>query len=362
MNKITIIGGGVAGASTAIKLAEKTEPSQITLIDKKTDFNKACSGILTFAVDELIKIPKDVIVSKVEDFKIIAPNGETLELRFKKPDIVCERAKLNEHLNNLAFDKGVNILRPAELINIQKNSVGVKTKDGNSSIPTKYLVGADGAHSTVAKLAGIYGSRKFFVGAKAIIKKEHDNAIEVYPGIGCFSWVVPHGSEHVEAGAMSYPGQGAVFDKFLKQIGGKAVSKEGAMIPVHNPLIKTETVYNDIKTYLIGDSAAMVKATTGGSIIQSFIASQCLAESIAENKKYCVEWRKKLGIELFTHLQIRKTLDKLTEKEWSELIKKLESIKDIMESKTRDNSASMILKILLNKPSLLRFGFKMFYA
>ena len=56
--KVTIIGGGVAGASTAIKLAEKLKnPNVIRLIDKNSGFNKACSGILTFAVDDLIKIP-----------------------------------------------------------------------------------------------------------------------------------------------------------------------------------------------------------------------------------------------------------------------------------------------------------------
>jgi len=83
--KVTIIGGGVAGASTAIKLAEKLKnPNVIRLIDKNSGFNKACSGILTFAVDDLIKIPNEVIVSKVKRFRIHAPSGEFLELEFKR--------------------------------------------------------------------------------------------------------------------------------------------------------------------------------------------------------------------------------------------------------------------------------------
>lgn len=363
--KITIIGGGVAGASTAIKLAEKIEPSAITLIDKSSHFKKACSGILTFAVDDLIKIPQEVIVSKVKNFRIISPNGEKLEVSFKKPDIVCEREKLNEHLNNIAQDKGINILRATELKQIEQNSVVVKKiKDGASlaSLKTTHLVGADGSQSTVAKLTGIYGSRNFFVGAKAIIKKEHDNAIEVYPNIGCFAWVVPHGENHVEVGTMSYPSQGAVFDNFLKKIGGEIISKEGALIPVHNPFVKTFTEFKGIKTFLVGDAATMVKATTGGSIIQSFIASQTLADSIVENKNYGFEWRKKLSFELLTHLKVRKVLDKLSEKDWNILITSFQSdkIKDILETETRDHPTKLVLKTLLNKPSLMRFGLKIF--
>lgn len=362
MNEVTIIGGGVAGASTAIKLADRMDASSITLIDKNPQFNKACSGILTFAVDDLIKIPQEVIVSGIKNFRIIAPNGEKLELCFKRPDIICERAKLNEHLNNLAQDKGVKIIRPAELKQIEHNSVVLKRGTENLNIKTTHLVGADGSQSTAAKLTGIYGSRNFFVGAKAIVKKEHDDTIEVYPNIGCFAWSVPHGSEHVEVGTISYPNQGAVFENFLKLFGGKTISKEGALIPVHNPLVKTFAEFKGIKTYLAGDAATMVKATTGGSIIQSFIASQCLADSIADDKNYGFEWRKKLGLELFTHLHIRKVLDKLSEKEWNTLISSFQDIKikNLLETKTRDYPTMLVLRTLLNKPSLLKFGLRVF--
>lgn len=361
-NKITIIGGGVAGASTAIKLADKLDSSSITLIDKNHHFGKACSGILTFAVDDSIKIPNEVIVSKIKNFRIIAPNGEKLELSFKRPDIVCEREKLNEHLNNLVQDKGVNIIRPAELKQIDNKSVVIKRGTETSAIKTTHLIGADGSRSTVANLSGIFDSRNFFVGAKAIVEQEHDDTIEVYPNIGCFAWSVPHGPEHVEVGTISYPNQGAVFDNFLKRFEGKIISKEGALIPLHNPFVKTFTEFKGIKTYLVGDAATMVKATTGGSIIQSFIASQCLVDSIVEDKNYGFEWRKKLGIELFTHLRVRKVLDKLSEKDWNNLINSFQDvkIKNLLETKTRDYPTALVLRTLLNKPSLLKFGLKMF--
>ena len=106
----------------------------------------------------------------------------------------------------------------------------------------------------------------------------------------------------------------------------------------------------------------MVKATTGGSIIQSFIASQTLADSIVENKNYGFEWRKKLSFELLTHLKVRKVLDKLSEKDWNTLITSFQSdkIKNILETETRDHPTKLVLKTLLKKPSLMRFGLKIF--
>ncbi len=356
--KVTIVGGGVAGASTAIKLAESIDPKDIRLIDKNSSFNKACSGILTYAVDDLIKIPKEVIVSKVTKFRIHSPDKTYLEVNFRRPDIICEREKLNEHLNNLAHDKGVQVLRGYAFDGLTNESVKVKSSNDERDFPTTHLIGADGSQSSVAKTTRIFGNRKFFVGAKAIVEKEHDGAIDVYPNIGCFAWVVPHGEKTVEVGTMSYPHQGAVFDKFLKNFEGKVLSKEGAMIPVHDPFVKTQTNHGNMKVYLVGDAATMVKATTGGSIIQSFIAANALKDSIVNNTNYGLAWRKKLGLELWTHLRVRKVLDKFSEKDWLKLIHLFQDdkIKNILETKTRDYPTTLVLKVLMSKPQLLGFG------
>lgn len=354
--KTIIVGGGVAGASTAIKLAEKND--NVHLIDKNPFFNKACSGILTYAVDDLIKIKPEVIVGKIKTFKIIAPNKEILEINFKRPDIVCERKELNKYLNDLAHDKGVVIHKPSSLEKINTSSIIIRESDELKEISTNNLIGADGSQSSVAKFTGIFGNIKFFVGAKAIIEKEHDDCIEVYPGIGCFSWIVPHGEKTVEAGTMSYPWQGSVFEKFLKRFDGKILSKEGALIPVHNPFVKTFKKYRNINTYLIGDAATMVKATTGGSIIQSFIASQCLADSIIYEKNYSFSWRKKIGLELLTHLQIRKAIDKFKDKDWNKIIHLLKDVKakNVFETKTRDHPIELVFNLIKAKPSILSYG------
>ncbi|MBI5065277.1 NAD(P)/FAD-dependent oxidoreductase [Candidatus Woesearchaeota archaeon] len=355
MMNVSIIGGGVAGTSTALKLAEWVDPKNIILVEKKPHFKKACSGILTYAKDNLIKIPDDVIVSKITKFKIISPSNKILEVNFKRPDVVCEREKLNEHLTNKCSEKGIIVLQPATLQEVRASSILVN----NQEIPTTHLVGADGFQSTVAKLTGLNTNKKYFVGAKAIIKKEHDDAIEVYPNYGCFAWAVPHGDGFMEVGTMSYPEQGAVFDKFMKRFDGcKIMDKSGALIPVHNPFVKTYKKHGNIKVYLAGDAAGMVKATTGGSIIQSFIASQCLADSIVFNKNY--SWRKKLGLDLALHLITRKFLDRLNEQDWDDLVTFLNNAnsKKILETESRDNLKYLLPKLVLKNPRVLKYLFR----
>ncbi len=357
-----IVGGGVAGASTAIHLAQKTDPESILLVDKNHHYDKACSGILTFAVDDWFKIPKDVIVSRVNRFRIFSPNNDFLEVKFRNPDIVCERELLNEFLNNKAHDLGVNVLRPAVFEGISHNKVLIKDDKSTKDISALNLVGADGSQSSVAKAVGLFKNRNFFIGAKAIIKKEHDNVIDVFANVGLFAWAVPHGEGFMEVGSMSYPHQGAVFDRFLKRFDCKVVSKSGALIPVHQPFVKTHAKFNDINTYLVGDAATMVKATTGGSIVQSFIASRFLADCIINNKNYGLAWRRNIGLDLLTHLRIRKFLDKLSEKDWNDLIAYFqdEKLKEVLETKSRDYSFSLILKTLISKPAIIKFAPKMF--
>ncbi len=352
---VSIIGGGVAGTSSALKISEKINPENITLIEKKPHFKKACSGILTYAKDELIKIPNYVIKSRVTKFRIYSPNNKFLELNFKKPDTVCERELLNEYLTSEAIKKGVKVLQPAVLEKINQDSITVNSKE----IPTTHLIGADGFNSTVAKLTNLSTNTKYFVGAKAIVEKEHDNAIEVYPNYGCFAWAVPHGEGQMEIGSMSHPHQGAVFNKFLKRFNCKVLSQDGALIPLHNPFVKTYKKHGNMQIYLVGDAAGMVKATTGGSIIQSFIASQLVAEAIVNNSKF--SWRRKLGFELFAHLMTRKFLDKFKEKDWDELISTLSdpAVKEVLETETRDNVKYLLPKLLLKKPILMKYALKL---
>ncbi|MEK6974299.1 MAG: NAD(P)/FAD-dependent oxidoreductase [Nanoarchaeota archaeon] len=354
MEKIVVVGGSVAGGSAAYNLARDFD---VEIIEEHSHFRKTCSGILTDPVNELIKVKPSVIENKVSKFRIYSPNNNCLELEFKKPDIIFNREKLNEYIVDLAVKKGANIRQNTNFIRTENKKIIVKSKGKEFGLNTNYLIGADGALSTVAKSINLFNDRKFFLAAKAIIKSKNDNAIEIYPYYGCFSWVVPRNEDEIEVGTMSHYNDPQAFNKFLQRFNKTPIKKEASIIPIYNPKIKTFTIHNNIKTYLIGDAATMAKATTGGSIMQSLAAAKILADSIIKNQNYEKNWKSKIGKQLYLHLKIRKFLDKLNLEDWDCLVDSLKDpkIKNILETKYRDNPG-FIFQMLYLKPSLLKFS------
>jgi digeranylgeranylglycerophospholipid reductase len=354
MEKIVVVGGSVAGGFTAYHLAKHYD---VEIIEEHNHFKKTCSGILTDPINDLIKIKNSIVENKIRNFRIYSPDNNFLELKFKKPDIIFNREKLNEYLVDLAVKNGATLKQGTKFIRTEKNKAVVTHNSKESSIKTKYLIGADGSQSQVAKSTQIFQDRKFFIGAKAIIKMKHTNTIDVYPHYGCFSWVVPRNEDEVEIGTMSHYNDAQAFMRFSKKFSDfNILSKEASIIPIYNPKIKTYTKFNEINTYLVGDSATMAKATTGGSIMQSLTAAKILAESIIKNQDYENNWKKAIGKKLYLHLKLRESLDKFKEKDWNELVEKLKDkkIKNILETNSRDNP-DFIFDILVSKPSLLKF-------
>lgn len=354
MKKIIIVGGSVAGGFSAYNLAKNFD---VEIIEEHNHFKKTCSGILTDPVNDLIKLKKSIIENKVNRFRIYSPDNNYLEIKLKKPDIIFNREKLNEYIVDMAVKKGAILRQETTFKGIESNKILVNYKNVNHSIKSNYLIGADGSLSSVAKATKIFQDRKFFIAAKAITKMKHDNTIDVYPFYGCFSWVVPRNEEEIEIGTMSHYHDAQAFTRFLSKFNSKIMRKEASLIPIYNPNIKTYVNFNGINTYLVGDSATMAKATTGGSIMQSLTASKILANSIINNKNYESAWKREIGKKLNIHLKIRNAIDKFNDGDWNSLVRSLNDKKiiDILETKSRDNP-EFVFEMLLKKPSLLKFS------
>ena len=105
----------------------------------------------------------------------------------------------------------------------------------------------------------------------------------------------------------------------------------------------------------MGDTAAQVKATTGGGVVPGLKASKCLAKAIAEEKNYEKLWRKEIGAELYLHQKIRKSLNSFTNKDYDALIDVLQRSKKTLEKGSRDSLIKMLPPIAMKNPQLIRF-------
>jgi flavin-dependent dehydrogenase len=126
------------------------------------------------------------------------------------------------------------------------------------------------------------------------------------------------------------------------------ISTQAGAIPLFDKGFPTQRS----NIYLIGDAAGQVKATTGGGIVPALRASKVLRDCIANGRNYDREWKRTVGKELSMHARIRKILDKMSEKDYTDTFKKIRNAK--IGDSSRDNVVPMLLKLLLKKPSLIK--------
>jgi len=316
MKRINIIGAGPSGNFLAYLLADKFEV-HVYEEHKEIGMPIQCTGILSCKIHDIMKMPEYVINNKISKYKIISKNN-SVEFNLKSPDLIVDRHKFDKYLSEIAKKKGA------------KYHIGERIKEIDMD---GIIVGADGPNSIVSKKLG--NKNKFFIGVQKIIEKNIDY-IEVDLTRGNFSWIVPEGEGRCRYG----------------MFGTKGIrmedSTQGGLIPIYN----TKEIYQKKNLYILGDAATMVKATTGGGMIQGFTAAKILADCLINKKDYKKELRK-LRRELWVHLMIRKEMDKLSDNQKDKLLEIASKNKEIIEGISRDNALKMMIKLLLKEPRLL---------
>jgi geranylgeranyl reductase family protein len=367
---VTIIGAGPAGLRTAELLSHAGK--DVTVLEEHTEIGKPvhCTGIVTPSFERMIPVKKEFLVNRLRKVIIHAPNKETAEIKLN--DIVLNRSKFDQYLAERAEKTGAKILLNTRAENIsQKNKICVKTKD--RTISTDTLIGADGPNSIVGK----YLENKkpgFWTGIQARVNMHVEkDAYQVYFGKefpGFFGWVVPEDEYTARIGTASEKNTRQAFDRLMKKMPKHEILEmQGGLIPKYDPkyvidkIISKEGVNKKIHTnsanniYLVGDAATQVKATTGGGIIPGFLAAEALARTINSHANYRKELRD-VTKELNMNRLLRNILNRFKDEDHNRLIRILqdEKIRRALSETDRDHATRIIVKSLINKPSLLAFA------
>ena len=356
---ITIIGAGPAGSYLAYLLAKKGK--DVTLIEEhgKIGSPVQCTGIVTGSIEKFVKLKKDVIANRLSKVIVISKNNR---IETEVDEIVMWRNKFDDFMAEKAQDKGVNVLINHQFLGLDsRNSIRIKDKKNNNmkNIKTKFIIGADGPSSAVAKAANMNLKNRYYIGIQAKVRlSTNPEAFETYFGSGFpnfFGWVVPESEDIVRLGLGALSNTKDHFYKFLEQRTGKKdiLCWESGIIPIYNP--RQIIQKNDI--YLIGDAATQVKATTGGGIIPSLKAAHTLCDCIINKKNYNAEFNKQSGRELLLHLKIRNVLNKFSDKDYDYLLKLMnqEKVKKTLKKYDRDTPVPLVFNLLLREPRFLSF-------
>jgi len=373
---ISIIGAGPAGNYLAYLLKKSNKEINVNIYETKKQIGLPiqCTGILTNSINQIIKLPKEVIAAKITKLKLISPDNNSIQFNFKEPNLIIHRDKFDKYFAKLAEKEGVNYHLQTRYLNNTKNALKIKNNK-NHNIETRHfdiLIGADGPNSGVAKHNNLFKKRQFAIGQQILTKlstnKFPENEIQVFLGVGEFAWIVPEGNNLFRIGLVSKLNSKELFNKFIKRIQAEnkikitAMQNQSGPIPIFNP--KQQTINQEKNIFLLGDSATQVKATSYGGIIHGLLAAEAINNYLTKHKsisKYNQEIKQKVIKELYLSLQLRKVLNKFTEKNYNSLIKLLqkEKARIILEQFDRDFPSKFLVKMFLAQPKLAKFVTKL---
>lgn len=334
-----IIGGGVTGSYLAMKLGEKAE-----VIEKDPELKgKTCGGLISKTGLQELDLPyKKAIVNKVKGAEIHAGQESFIVEKKKTQAYVLDTLKLKKHTREKARDNGVEF-KLGETWKPDKNN------------GEELLVGADGAHSQVAREKSteneVYDTYQAIAEYKGNRNKVHLYFGEYAPEF--FAWIIPYkeGKAKIGIGTKGKnPRKGFKQFKEKEDIElGKVERTESAPIPIFDPAKKI----NGEDWALVGDAAGQTKATTGGGVVMGCRAVEHLVKAIEEEdmKIYRSRFKKYIYPELLDHLKVQEFLNSTN---IEKLIKKINKhdLDEIIEKHGDMEHTSRLKKKIMKKPRL----------
>src|SRR3989344_109309 len=361
---ITIVGAGPTGSYLAYLLAKQGK--KVTVLENHSIVGKPvqCTGIVTHSIEKFFRLKNEVIAKRLNKVVVVS-KGKKIAVNVD--EIVMWRDRFDQFLADMAQKEGAEILLEHEFIGFNgSNSIKVKDRknDKIKNLKSEIIVGADGPYSSVAKAAGMDSEPKNYIGIQAKVKVGMDtDSFETYFGSdfpNFFGWCVPESDDTARLGIGCFENAQHYFYRFLEKRTGKKdiICWESGLIPLYNPgkIIQKNNIY------LIGDSAAQVKATTGGGIIPSLKAAHTLCDCIVNNKNYDREFEKQSGKELLLHLKIRNILNRFSDSDYDRLISLMnqDKVRKILKKYDRDTPIPLVANLLMKEPRFLLFARTLF--
>jgi len=372
--ELVVVGAGPAGSMTAKAAAESG--LEALLIDRELEIGvpDKCGEFLP-SLDEMRRLapnaeeleaifdpPRRCIVNRTRYVRFILPNDKEIAVPFE--GVVVERKLYDKHLANEAAKSGADVAPLTKAIDLLKEGRGVKAKniEGALNIPSKTVVGADGAFSLIARRARLPVSRDpldYGVGYQfEMVNVEHDpEYVDMYFGQdiapGTYAWIIPKGDGIANVGTgvrtpfmkkglnirdyqRNFVEKHPVASEKLRK--AKPTAIKAGCIPVGGPM--EETCKGNV--LVVGDAAGHTIPTVGGGVPPALICGRIAGRIIGNHlrngeslDRYEEAWRRQLGATLENSLRLRKmsdaifgserTLNFITKRGWltEEMLQKL---------------------------------------
>ena len=283
MFDVAIIGAGLAGLELSKTLSAKG--LSVLLVDRKTDLRQHVhtTGIFVRKTLEDFSLPADCLGQAVRHVRLHSPAGQCLALCSPHDEFrVGRMGKLYTHLLEQSQNNGTVFSAGTHFISSSKSSHGsvlhLEQNQQALSVQTRFLVGADGAVSGVAKDLRLEPNKEFIIGVEDLytnVPLRGEPCFDVYlePKLapGYIAWMV-HDGEHVHLGTGGYAHKfdaKIALETFKKRLAtqfdfsqAQHLERRGGRIPVGGVL---KNIVNS-RGLLLGDAAGAVSPLTAGGL------------------------------------------------------------------------------------------------
>ena len=389
---VIIVGAGPIG-SYASYLAASQDLNTL-ILDRRSVIGSPlkCAGLVNPGVFDLKGIEKlghDVILNDIIGADVFSPSGSILKLRGKETKAFSiDRALFDRRIFFLALENGVDAFLGHKVVDIVRSDKGWKVRtigvSGERTFTGKTIIGCDGT-SSITRRALCIGKPGIIlngISVEGILDRSAEppsDIVGVFVGEktakGLFAWYIPNGNNNRIKLGLSTTAGGDIrkrFNYFLKDprlitfIGSKGdriAFKPTSMTISPIPIGVPSRICAD-NGILLGDSAAMAKATSGGGIYPGLLACKDLFDEVSRSgdisnntiQRFQVNWTKGNGRELMRSNLIRSIIDDISDREVEMLIDRFRSKKIlslINEKGDIDWPVELGAAILRENPTLL---------
>lgn len=294
MFDVAVVGSGPAGATAALTLARRG--LRVVLIEKETlPRYKTCGGGLVGRARALLPPGVERLIERSCDHAELHLLDANLHYRAAReppdPPVVAMtmRDRLDHALAMAAATAGAELRAPCRVTGVTHESGQVRLATDGGPIAAGFLIAADGATGSVARLAG-WGDGRRLIPALEYEVKVDDGTLERFARTARFDvgvvpfgygWVFPK-TAHLSVGVLTTRRGGIDLHRSLAEylrvmgLAPRALERHGYVIPIRpraGPLARERVL-------LAGDAAGLADPVTAEGISLAARSGSLAAEAI----------------------------------------------------------------------------------
>lgn len=289
---VIIVGAGPAGSMAGFYLA--SAGLEVLILEKSTfPRRKVCGGGLTQRAFQEIPFDISSILHGRVNWGYLGFRGRKVStIKYQDPiSYLIDRPSFDKFLLEKAAAQGCQCLQGQRVISVSEDQGQINVKSQQGTYHSRYLMGADGIHSLVAKQIGLLPDRSISLAYEARLALPPGDTHPLIESITFdfgtlpfgYGWIFPK-RDHLNVGVFrSWPGKRTSKGDLLRFIRQHPVLREVDPIEMRaypGPQGGGKSILHENNILLVGDAANLADPWLGEGLIYALASGRMAAETI----------------------------------------------------------------------------------